>query len=103
MTTRRRFVLSLLPAAALGAAAPPAAGQAARLEESDPQAVALGYKHDATKVDAKKHPRYAAGQLCSNCQLFQAKGSEEWAGCSAFAGRLVNAKGWCSAWVKKAA
>jgi hypothetical protein len=102
MTTRRRFVLSVLPAAALGAAARPGTAQPARVEESDPQAVALAYKHDATKVDAKKYPRYAAGQLCSNCQLFLAKSGEEWAGCSAFAGRLVNAKGWCSAWVKKA-
>jgi hypothetical protein len=27
--------------------------------------------------------------------------SGEWRGCTAFPGKLVNAKGWCSAWVEK--
>jgi hypothetical protein len=103
MTTRRRFILTVLPATALAVGARATSAQAARLAENDPQAIALGYQHDATKVDAKKFPRYAAGQICANCQLYQGKASEEWAPCSAFAGKLVNAKGWCSAWVKKAA
>lgn len=102
MPNRRRFILSIVPASALALGVRPASAEAARLAENDPQAVALGYVHDATKLDAKKFPRYAAGQLCSNCQLFQGKSGEEWGPCSAFAGKLVNAKGWCSAWVKKA-
>ena len=69
MTTRRHFVISI-PSAALALAAwRTADAQPARLEESDPQAAALGYRHDATKVDAKKYPTYAAGRNCANCQL----------------------------------
>jgi len=78
----------------------PAAGQ--RVDENEPQAQALGYKHDASKVDKAKFKTYQSGQLCSNCVHFQPKGNEEWAPCAIFAGRQVNAKGWCSAWQKKA-
>jgi hypothetical protein len=81
-----------------------AMGQAAgpKVEESDPQAVALGYKHDTKAVDAKKYPKHEASQDCANCQLFQGKAQDEWGGCPLFAGKQVAAKGWCSAWVKKA-
>ena len=58
--------------------------------------------HDASNVDASKYPRYQSGQACSNCQLFQAGGDEEWAGCSIFPGKLVNRAGWCSAYAPKA-
>ncbi|WP_405228240.1 high-potential iron-sulfur protein [Lentisalinibacter sediminis] len=73
-----------------------------KLSEDDPQAKALGYVHDATDVDQSKYARYQPGQACSNCQLFQAKGDEEWAGCSIFPGKLVNTAGWCSAYAPKA-
>ena len=103
MTTRRTFVLAAFPAAALAAvAARTASAQAAKLEESDRAAVALGYKHDAAKVDAARYPTFAAGRNCANCQLFQAKVGEGWGACGAVGGKLVNAKGWCVAWVKKA-
>lgn len=103
MTTRRTFLLAALPAAAFAAvAARTASAQAARLEESDPAAVALGYKHDANKVDKAKFPTFAAGRNCASCQLFAVKGSGEWAPCAAVGNKLVNAKGWCVAWVKKA-
>ena len=103
MPTRRTFLLAALPGAALAAvAARTASAQPARLEESDPTALALGYKHDAAKVDAAKHKTFAAGRNCANCQLFQAKAGEAWGPCGAVGGKLVNAKGWCVAWVKKA-
>jgi hypothetical protein len=102
MTTRRRFIL-IVPAAALAlATARTASAQAAKLEETDPQAVALGYRHDATKIDAKKFPAYAPGHNCANCQLLQGKPGEALGACGAMGGKLVNAKGWCVAWVKKA-
>lgn len=103
MTTRRTFLLATLPSAALAAvAARTASAQAAKLEESDRAAVALGYKHDAAKVDAAKYPTFAAGRNCANCQLYQAKAGDAWDACGAVSGKLVNAKGWCVAWVKKA-
>ena len=102
MTTRRRFVLTI-PAAALAlVAARAASAQAVKLEETDPTAVALGYRHDASKVDAKKFPAFAADHNCANCQLYQGKAGEAWGACGAVGGKLVSTKGWCVAWVKKA-
>ena len=102
MTTRRRFVLTVPSAALALATVRSVSAQAAKLEETDPQAVALGYRHDATKVDAKKFPAYAAGHNCANCQLFQGKPGEALGACGVMGGKLVNAKGWCVAWVQKA-
>ena len=97
-TPRRTFLITVAGSAALTAAA---ARAQARLDEKDPQAVALGYYADATKVDTKKWPKYAPGQLCNNCALYQAKATDPWGGCPLFAGRQVAGKGWCNAWVKK--
>jgi len=102
MTTRRQFVITLPAAALVLAATRTTFAQAVKLEETDPQAVGLGYRHDATKVDAKKSPTYVAGRNCANCQLFLGKTGEAWAACGAMGGKLVNAKGWCLAWVAKA-
>ena len=102
MTSRRHFVLTL-PAAALSLVAiRTVPAQAAKLEETDAIAVSLGYRNDASKVDAKKFPAFAAGRNCANCQLYQSKPGEAWGACGAVGGKLVNAKGWCVAWVKKA-
>ena len=73
-----------------------------KLEESDAQAVALGYKQDTTKVDGKKYPKHEASQTCATCQLFQGKPTDATGLCPLFAGKQVAAKGWCSAWIKKA-
>lgn len=103
MTTRRTFLFATLPGAALAAvAARTVSAQAARLEESDRAAVALGYRHDAAKVDAAKYPTFVAGRNCANCKLYEAKAGESWGACGAVGGKLVNAKGWCVGWVKKA-
>ena len=74
----------------------------AMVAETDPQASALGYKANATTVDKAKYPKYAAGQNCGNCALFQGKADAVAGGCSLFAGKQVAGKGWCSAYAKKA-
>jgi High potential iron-sulfur protein len=74
----------------------------AMVAETDPQAAALGYKADASKVDKAKYAKYAAGQECDNCALYQGKAGSSAGGCSLFAGKQVAAKGWCSAYAKKA-
>ena len=74
----------------------------AMVAETDPQAVALGYKANATTVDKAKYPKYAAGQECDNCALFQGKAGAAAGGCALFAGKQVHGKGWCSAYAKKA-
>jgi len=74
----------------------------AMVAETDPQAAALGYKANATTVDKAKYAKYAAGQECDNCALFQGKVGAAAGGCSLFAGKQVAGKGWCSAYAKKA-
>jgi High potential iron-sulfur protein len=102
-TTRRHFLMSAIPATALIFGAGSTAFAAAeRLDEKDPIAVSLGYKTDASKVDAKKFPAYVAGRHCSGCMLYQGKSTDASAPCGAVGGKLVSGKGWCTAWVKKA-
>jgi High potential iron-sulfur protein len=102
-TTRRTFIIhAVAGGSALGATL--ALAQAGpKLEEADPQAVALGYKQDATKVDAAKYPKHAGADNCANCQLFQGKPKDAAGVCPLFAGKQVAAAGWCSAWAKKVA
>ena len=100
MTSRRTF-LATIPASALALGLGNASAATA-LSESDPTAVGLGYKADATKVNVKKYPAFVPGQHCANCNLYAGKATDPAAPCSIFAGKLVNGKGWCVAWVKKA-
>lgn len=77
----------------------------------NPTAKALGYYHDAEKVDvakwAKRSTPESKTQFCSNCQFAvgEAKAVEgqegKWIGCQLFPGKLVNEKGWCNSWFAK--
>ena len=98
MTSRRQFI-QIIPLA--GAALMASRGaHAAMVDEKDPQAVALGYVADATKVNKAKYKQYAAGQVCSNCALYQG-GAAASGGCALFPGKQVAGPGWCSAYAKK--
>ena len=100
-SSRRQFIIY----SAAGLASLSVANQAsaqALVAENDPQATALGYKADASKVDKAKQPKFAAGQNCGNCALFQGKASDAAGGCPLFAGKKVATKGWCSAYNKRA-
>ena len=102
MNSRRHFIITLVPAvAALGVAAS-AVAQPAKVDENDPVAKGIGYKHDASKVDAAKYPTYAKGKVCSNCAHYQGKAGDAWGACPIVGNKQVNANGWCTAWVKKA-
>ena len=99
-TSRRQFILY----SAAGLASLPLAQQAqaqALIAETEPQAVALGYKAVATAVDKAKFPKYADGQNCTNCQLYQSKSADNGA-CAIFPVKLVAGPAWCNAYVKKA-
>ena len=100
MSTRRQFMMTLVPAAAALTAVTGARAQAAKVDEKDPAAVALAYKHDAAKGDAKANPAFKAGSNGSNCQFYQ--GKDAWGACPMVGGKLVNGKGWCKVWAKKA-
>lgn len=102
MTTRRSFIQIIPLAGALALAARPAFADAPKVDEKDPQAAALGYVADAAKADKAKFPKYAAGQVCANCQLYQGKAGDAYGPCAIFGGKQVAAKGWCSAYTKKA-
>jgi hypothetical protein len=71
------------------------------LSESDPTAAALGYKANASSVDTTKFPRYASGQSCSSCALYQGAAGASSGLCPIFAGKAVSAQGWCSSYAKK--
>lgn len=96
---RRVFLMTL---AASGTALATSAQAQAMVDEKDPQAAALGYVADAKRVDAKRFPKFVAGQNCTNCSLYQGKATDKAAACPLFAGKQVAGAGWCSAWVKRA-
>ena len=100
--SRRTFVMAVVAgSSALAASRVSAQAAAPVLSEADPQAVALGYKADNTKVDKAKYPQHAATQMCSGCNFFQGKPADPTGPCQLFAGKQVSGKGWCSAWAKK--
>jgi formylmethanofuran:tetrahydromethanopterin formyltransferase len=100
MTRRREFMIQI-SAGSAALLAGRFAMAADMVAETDPQAGALGYKADSSKVDAKKYPTHAATQNCGNCALFQGKAGDKAGMCPLFAGKQVSASGWCSAYAKK--
>jgi High potential iron-sulfur protein len=96
---RRVFLMTV---AACGTSLATSAQAQALVDEKDPTAAALGYVADAKRVDAKKAPKFAAGQNCANCSLYQGKAIDKAAACPLFPGKQVAGAGWCTAWVKKA-
>lgn len=101
-SNRRDFLLQSASAGAALALGAQAVQAQAMLDEKSPQASTLGYVADAKRADAKKFPKYAAGQACHNCSLFQGKAADKPGGCTLFPGKQVAPGGWCSAWTKKA-
>lgn len=101
--SRRRFI----KLTAIGLAAAPfanallleAAKAADTVNETDPQATALGYKHDAATADKRKD----TSATCGNCSFYSSAAGEAHGPCALFQGKLVAASGWCTAWAKKAA
>jgi hypothetical protein len=77
-------------------------GPAPMLSESDPTALALGYKANASTVIATKFPKFAAGQTCSNCTLYQGVAGASSGLCPIFSGKAVSSQGWCASYMKKA-
>lgn len=68
------------------------------LDEKAPMANALGYKHDASKVDTKRYKKYVAGQNCANCAQYVKK-NEKWGECKIIKGGLVASEGWCNSYL----
>jgi len=87
-------VLGLLASEARAAALTP-------LDPSDPQAKALGFSTDSSKVDDTKFATHKPNQKCGTCQQFQGKAGDATAACTIFAGHSVPQGGWCQVWTQK--
>lgn len=102
---RRKFI-QLSALAAAGCLANPGrkvfAQDVPKLSEDDPQAAAMKYVHDASTVDPASRANPAAVQNCANCALIQGNDGDTWRPCQIFAGKVVNANGWCMVWAPKA-
>ena len=101
--SRRIFIVrSLAGGCALAGLghAPPALA-AGHIEETDETAVALGYRHDTSQVDANKYPNHTAQQHCLACSFWQGTPTDAWAGCAMFGRKQVASGAWCSAFAKK--
>ena len=101
-SVRRRVVL-LVPAMGSVAGWGPAYAQAPikKVEENEPKATAIGYRHDSAKVDKSRYPKHDANQRCHNCLAWApAKPADEWGECDLMSDRLVNRNGWCSSYKK---
>lgn len=61
------------------------------LSADDPTAKALNYTPSST----------VEGSNCANCMYVQGEEGQDMRPCAIFPGKLINANGWCSAWVKK--
>ena len=98
----KQFVVLCGAAGALQVTRSVQADEAPHLSATDPTAQALGYHEDAKTVDVKQFSTYQPGQMCSTCLQLQGNAGDAWRPCNIFAGKLVNANGWCKVWVKKA-
>jgi High potential iron-sulfur protein len=101
-SSRRVFMLQVAAGSALLSAGASQAQSAPMVNEKDAQPMALGYVADTTKADAKKFPKHAATQKCSNCSLYTGKADAASGPCGIFPGKAVSSNGWCSAYAKKA-
>jgi High potential iron-sulfur protein len=66
------------------------------VDPADPQASALGYTADATKVPAGFADRHVTGAHCGNCALFQGRAVDSPGPCPLFGGKSVQGQGWCA-------
>jgi hypothetical protein len=102
MNSRRHFVLSVarLAGAAVILPRPTAAQDLPALTETDPMAVALGFRLDTIKADQAKFPKHTNQQSCASCIHFTKPGADV-ARCDLF-NKAVPKGGWCSGYSKRA-
>jgi len=100
---RRKFLNTValsavvVPLAGMGMMRGANAAGLPHLKPSDPTAKALSYVEDAT---ASKSPTYKKGDACDVCALYQGDRKAAWGPCAVFPGKDVDAKGWCTSFVK---
>lgn len=106
-SSRRDFVAGVGTLAGAAVLAGPltavaAVGSMPHLAAQDPQAQALHYTEDVSKIDASKNPGHAAGAQCANCKLYQGSDGAPFGPCLLYPGKAVSANGWCMGYQKRA-
>ena len=97
VSSRRTFVIVGVAAAA--GVNPAAHAALKKVEETEPKALAVGYRHDTKKVDRARYPKHQPAQKCSNCLAYVPdKPTDEWGECDLMSDRLVFHEGWCSSY-----
>ena len=96
--SRRAFIVTSAAGASLLCAH--ARAQLQKVDEAEPKAVAVGYRHDTSKVDPARYPKHTPEQHCQNCLAFYPSDdpAEEWGECDLMSDRLVFKNGWCSSY-----
>ena len=98
-STRRVFMMQVaVSTAALAGTQANAAVK--KIEENEPKAASLGYRHDTKQVDEKRFPKHKATEHCAGCMAWLGKPNDAWAECDLMADRMVANGGWCSSYVK---
>jgi len=98
----RRVVLLVPLAAGMGSPQAFAQSTLKKVEETEPKATAIGYKHDSARVDKARYAKHDVAQRCHNCLAFAPdKPTDEWGECDLMSDRLVHRNGWCSSYKKK--
>jgi hypothetical protein len=99
-TTRRVFMMQVAVSSSAALAAAHANAAVKKIEENEPKAMSLGYRHNTAQVDAKRFPKHKASEQCSGCMAWLGKPTDAWAECDLLADRMVSNTGWCSSFVK---
>ena len=100
--TRRVWVEGVLAAGALFAANA-RADQSAPLDPDAPDAKALGFQADASKVTVEANPTFKPGQQCGSCSQFKPLDGNATGACAIFGGRRVPTAAWCRVWTARSA
>jgi High potential iron-sulfur protein len=79
-----------------------AAADATHVSMSDPMAAGVSYHENAATVNAAQFPQFKPGSKCATCAQIGGKDGDAWRPCNIFAGKLVNANGWCTVYAPKA-
>ena len=101
---RRKFIrlssamLTTLPILVINSGT---AQELTELSETDPNALALGYKTDAISVEIAAYPSFDSEQACDNCLFYQTTNTDNIGPCKMFPGHSVSAIGWCSLYTPK--
>lgn len=67
----------------------------------DPMAAGVSYHENVATIKASQFPQVKPGDKCANCAQIGGAAGQTWRPCNIFAGQLVNANGWCTAYSRK--